>query len=118
MHLHISGAAIRQIRGELGMTQPQFAQLFGVHPMTVYRWEAELVSLSILHVEILVGLQAWLAEQNRRRQQELRDSIIKGLAIGGTIAGLALLLSELAAPEKPKRRKRTQRKKKTARRRS
>lgn len=35
----IFGIAIREIRLTLDLNQEQFAKLFGVHPLTVSRWE-------------------------------------------------------------------------------
>jgi len=32
---------VKQLRTKLGLAQPEFGQLFGVHPMTVSRWERQ-----------------------------------------------------------------------------
>lgn len=38
----LDGSAIRRVRQSLGFTQGNFAQLLGVHPITVSKWERDL----------------------------------------------------------------------------
>ena len=35
----VNAIQIKEIREELGLPQPMFGQLFGVHPITVSKWE-------------------------------------------------------------------------------
>jgi transcriptional regulator with XRE-family HTH domain len=35
----MSSIEIQQLREDLGLTQSQFGQLLGIHPMTVSKWE-------------------------------------------------------------------------------
>jgi DNA-binding transcriptional regulator YiaG len=35
----VTGAEVRQIRKALGMSQPEFAKLVGVHAISVSKWE-------------------------------------------------------------------------------
>lgn len=36
---HLTGARIRKIREQLGLTQEQFAAVLGIHVVTLSRWE-------------------------------------------------------------------------------
>ena len=44
---------IRQLRNALHMTQAQFAQLLGVHSLTVSKWERGLLEPSPYHVALM-----------------------------------------------------------------
>jgi putative transcriptional regulator len=42
----VTAGEVRAIRDRLGLTQEQLAQLLGVHPLTVSKWERGLLKLS------------------------------------------------------------------------
>ena len=80
---------IKSTRESLGLTQAQFAQLLGVHPITVSKWERD-VSPPTPYQEALFQ-QFQLASKNK----EITDTLA-GVIIGmGVIAALALLLKHL-----------------------
>lgn len=95
----MTGEEIRQLRQTLGLGVPQFAQLLGVHVATAYRWEAvgvRTVTLDPLHAALMARLQQTLeARPVRAEQEEWGQQLLKGVLIGGTLAGLAVLLAGL-----------------------
>ncbi len=113
---HMTGTDIRRLRELLGMQVPQFAQLFGVHVATAYRWEAaeaKPVTLDPLHAALFARLQQ--SVDSRPAQTDRADwgkQLLTAVLIGGTLAGLAILLAELlptnAPATKAKRRSRRQ----------
>lgn len=107
------GDDIRKLRELLGMTVPQFAQLLGVNPTTAYRWEmasARAVPLDPLHASLLTRLQQSVdARRDKAERSEWGKKLLAAVLIGGTLAGLAVLLAELLpkAAAGTKRRGRT-----------
>ena len=80
---------ILKLREQLGLTQVEFAQVVGVHPITVSKWERGEAVPS--------AYQNALFEQFREgaRSRKVRETL-KGILIGaGVIFALALLLSHL-----------------------
>jgi len=51
------------VRAALGLTQADLARVLGVHPMTVGRWERDLLTLDGDNAEILHALLPWTAAQ-------------------------------------------------------
>ena len=85
----MNASDIKELRGQLGLNQVEFAQLAGVHPITVSKWERDEAVPS--------AYQNALFEQFREgaRSQKVRESL-KGILVGaGVILALALLLSHL-----------------------
>jgi transcriptional regulator with XRE-family HTH domain len=41
----MTGAVVRRIRGEMGLSQVEFADAIGVHEITVSRWERDVVTV-------------------------------------------------------------------------
>ena len=95
----MTGREIARIQNELGMTPPQFAQLLGVHISTIYRWVTlgkERVRLDPLHASLLARLQVSLRERKIQKEREdWAGQILTALLIGGTLAGLAIVLKEI-----------------------
>jgi transcriptional regulator with XRE-family HTH domain len=80
---------IRDLRTRLSLNQVEFAQLIGVHPITVSKWEQNKASPT--------AYQNALFEQfsEAARRREVREQL-KGLLIGAGVAiALALLLKHL-----------------------
>jgi DNA-binding transcriptional regulator YiaG len=80
---------IRDLRGQLGLNQVEFAQLMGVHPVTVSKWER--------NEALPTPYQNALFDQFKQasRQEEVRETL-KGLLVGAGVAmALALLLKHL-----------------------
>lgn len=97
--LLMKGKEIEQIREALRMSPPQFAQLLGVHISTVYRWASAgdaYVKLDPLHASLLARIQASLSERTAKGEwEDWAEQILKALLIGGTLAGLAIILCEV-----------------------
>lgn len=83
----MSGAEIRQLRQQLGLTQAQFGQLLGVHSLTVARWEkGDATSPSPHHIALMQSFAA-----ARSRQPDI-GAIVLQLLVG---AGVAFALYKL-----------------------
>jgi transcriptional regulator with XRE-family HTH domain len=80
---------IRKMRGRFGLNQVQFAQLAGVHPITVSKWEREEAEPT--------AYQNVLFEEFERaaRDREVRETLKKVLIGAGVAIALALLLKHL-----------------------
>lgn len=85
----MKAAEIRDLRQQLRLNQVEFAQLPGVHPITVSKWErGEAVP---------TAYQSALFDQFRQasRDREVRETL-KAILVGAGIAvALALLLKHL-----------------------
>ncbi len=80
---------IQRLRKKLGLNQVEFAQLSGVHPITVSKWERGEASPSP-YQNALFG-----EFQQASRKRVVRDTL-RDILIGAGIAlALALLLSHL-----------------------
>lgn len=58
------------VRAELGITQVQLAQLLGVHPLTVSKWEREVLKPSP-HAHSLLSTFRKAARANKRIGREV-----------------------------------------------
>jgi putative transcriptional regulator len=80
---------ILSLRGALGLSQVQFAQLFGVHFMTISKWERGIVAPSPYQV----ALMNQFAQTAAAKQQQAQE-VVKNLLVGaGVVATLAWLLT-------------------------
>lgn len=80
---------IRNLRNQLGLNQVEFAQLMGVHPVTISKWERDEA--------FPTPYQNALFDQFRQasRQEEVRKTL-RGVLVGAGVAvALALLLKHL-----------------------
>jgi len=85
----MNAVEIRNLRQGLNLNQVEFAQLSGVHPITVSKWEQNKA--------VPTPYQNALFDQFRQASlnEEVRESI-KGILIGAGVAlALALLLKHL-----------------------
>jgi putative transcriptional regulator len=81
---------ITTIRNGLGLNQAEFGQLFGVHAMTVSRWESGHTQPSPYQIEML---KAFKVASNARDKKLTAD--LKQLLVGaGIIAALLFLLKK------------------------
>ena len=88
------------------MTLAQFAQLLGVHYVTVLRWEQaglQQLRLDPLYASFLAQVQQGLETKKAQKREEWGQAILRGLLLGGTLAGLAVLLKDLLPAENPQR---------------
>jgi len=80
---------IGQLRALLGLSQIQFAQLFGVHFMTVSKWERGLVAPSAYQS----ALMDQFAKTAEIKREQVKDEVGKLLVGAGVVAALVWLLS-------------------------
>ena len=74
------------MRKTLGLTQAQFGQLFGAHPVTVVRWESGEYRPNAHQLMLMENFE------NAARDREVQETI-KNVLIGiGVVAALVLLL--------------------------
>lgn len=79
-------------REALGLSAESFAQLLGVNPSTVYRWEAAPGAIEKV-VPFQAALLAVLDELVRRGHgAEFGEQITSAIQVGGSLRGLHLVL--------------------------
>jgi DNA-binding XRE family transcriptional regulator len=85
----MNASDIRDTREQLGLNQVEFAQLSGVHPITVSKWERDEAAPS--------AYQSAIFEQFRKaaRNPKVRKSIKGILVSAGVALALATLLKHL-----------------------
>lgn len=80
---------VQQVREKLRLTQAQFGQLLGVHPMTVSKWERGVAQPTPYQLALI---QQFTVASTKK---EVQKSDLSSLLVGaGIIAVLALLISE------------------------
>ena len=82
----LSDRAIRQIRRGIGLTQGQLAQLLGVHPLTISKWERGLLSPSRHQEDLLRSFR------KARGQEDLGETIGRLLITARAAVALSALL--------------------------
>lgn len=80
---------IAELRGRLGVTQPEFGQLFGVHWMTVSKWERGGLQPNAYQTAMMN--EFWKATKKRKMNDD-----VKALLIGMGIAAALFFLLSLA----------------------
>ena len=85
----MEGSEIKNLRNELGLNQAEFAQLSGVHPITVSKWER--MATSPTPYQSALFNQFHQAAKDRNVRETLRDTLI----CAGVIFALALLLKHI-----------------------
>jgi transcriptional regulator with XRE-family HTH domain len=82
----VTAAEIRAIRERLGLSQPQLAQLLGVHALTISKWERGVLTPS--------GHQETLLRSFRKaaKNPQVRDEVAGALVTVGVVLALFLLL--------------------------
>lgn len=96
----MTGDAIKELRTELGMTSSAFAQLLGVNPSTLYRWEAEgdkEVKTDPNAARILAAIQQ---ARGLKGSGDLKTTLGSALLIGGGLFALFKLLEHLFSDDK------------------
>jgi putative transcriptional regulator len=94
MNLQLTPQQITRLRAALGLSQAEFAQLFGVHPMTVSKWERlHRPPLAVPTPYQTALMQAFnLAAQVKKSEVQQQ---VKNILIGaGVVAALAFLFSQ------------------------
>lgn len=79
---------IQKLRTDLGLSQPEFAQLFGAHSMTVSRWERGLATPTPYQLALMQQFR--LTADTKKAEV---DETVKNLLVGaGVVAALIWLL--------------------------
>lgn len=86
----MTGEEIRHIRERLGLNQVEFAQLNGVHPITVSKWERDRATPSPFNHALLLGLSC-----SRANKFSTPGLVRNHLACRGVAPTLAILLIHL-----------------------
>lgn len=77
------------LRENMGLSQPEFGRLFGVHPMTVSKWERGLLEPNEYQRALMIEFQKSI------RDKQILEAV-KGALVGAGIAAALLLLLEAA----------------------
>ncbi|MCU7918117.1 MAG: helix-turn-helix domain-containing protein [Candidatus Thiodiazotropha sp. (ex Dulcina madagascariensis)] len=77
---------VLKLRSRLGLSQAQFGNLFGVHPMTVSKWERDILKPTPYQIALMTEFE------KSARSKEVRDTIGSVLIGAGIAAALFLLL--------------------------
>lgn len=83
----MTGIEIRTIRDRLHLTQVQLAQLLGVHPLTVHKWERGIL-VPTAHQQAMLESFG----QAGTSQAGIGDDVARALVTAGVIVALFLLL--------------------------
>ena len=83
----MNSAHIALLRKDMGLSQPEFGQLFGVHPMTVSKWERALLAPNEYQAALMREFQKAIKDEKARQA-------VKSVLIGAGIAAALLLLLE------------------------
>lgn len=92
------GIEIRGVRRALDLSVSRFATVLGVHPSTVFRWEAAgdgQVSVEGVPWNVLTALRQRLLDEGLD-QEEVRAKgreVSQALVIGGVLLALGLLIA-------------------------
>jgi DNA-binding transcriptional regulator YiaG len=81
------GPEIRSLRQSLELNQAQFAQLMGVHAITVSKWESGITAPTDYQQAFLSQYQ--IAAKEKQAQKELKGILI----VAGVIAAVMYLLN-------------------------
>lgn len=75
-----------QLRKKLGLSQAQFGNLFGVHPMTVSKWERDILQPTDYQLALMMDFE------KAAKKKVVKDTIGAVLVGAGIAAALYLLL--------------------------
>jgi transcriptional regulator with XRE-family HTH domain len=85
----MNAVEIKKLRKQLGLNQVEFAQLTGVHPITVSKWERSEATPTPYQAALFGQFQ------EGARDKEVRSTLRTVLIAAGVILALALLLRHL-----------------------
>lgn len=85
----MDSGSIKLLRKKLSLAQPEFAQLFDVHPMTVSKWENGRLEPSAYQAELMKAFA-------QGAENKVVRSTLKNVLIGmGVVAAIILLLKNI-----------------------
>lgn len=82
------GTEITRLRKAMGLSQADFARLFGVHVMTVSKWERDVTPPSAYQLALMDTFRAAVAKKHDLVRQQI-ETVLVG---AGVIAALYFLL--------------------------
>jgi transcriptional regulator with XRE-family HTH domain len=82
----VTAAEVRSIRDRLGLTQEQLAQLLGVHPLTVSKWERGVLIPSTHQATLLRSFR------KAAKKPDVGETVGAALVTAGVALALFLLL--------------------------
>ena len=85
----MNAASIADLRTKLGLNQVEFAQLVGVHPITVSKWERGVAAPTAYQTALFAQFE------QGAKDQEVRTTLKQVLIAAGVVLALALLLKHL-----------------------
>lgn len=85
----MNASEIAKLRAKLGLNQAEFAQLFGVHAITVSKWERGVASPSPYQSALFNQFE------EASKDKEVRSTIKEVLIAAGVALAIALLLRHL-----------------------
>ena len=86
---------VKKIRGNLKMTQQHLAQILGVHPITVSKWERGRISVPHYHGTLLTSFK-----EAHQKFPNIGPAVVEALMSGGISSALYCLLSTAYKREK------------------
>jgi putative transcriptional regulator len=81
-------ASITSLRRALGLSQVEFGQLFGVHAMTISKWERGVLSPTAYQQALMDQFQRTVDQKKEQAQQQLKHLLVGA----GVVAALVWLL--------------------------
>lgn len=81
--------AIAELRKDMGLSQSEFAQLFGAHFMTISKWERDVTAPTAYQMALLEHFQKVVGEKKKQGSEELKKLLVGA----GVVAALAWLFS-------------------------
>jgi putative transcriptional regulator len=85
----LNASDIAKLRAKLGLNQAEFAQLFGVHSITVSKWERGVASPSPYQAALFSQFE------EASKDKEVRNTLKEVLIAAGVALAIALLLRHL-----------------------
>ena len=77
---------ICKLRQDLGLNQDKFGQLFGIHPMTVSKWERGILTPTPYQVAMMEAFK------KAARKKEINKKLKNILVAAGVVAAVYFLL--------------------------
>jgi len=82
----MSSKDIQKLRQSLGLNQDKFGQLFGIHPMTVSKWERGVLTPTPYQIAMMEAFK------KATRKKEIKRQLKYILVAAGVVAAVYLLL--------------------------
>lgn len=82
---------IREIRLQFALSQSQFAEILGVHPLTVSRWETGRYDIEAVTLQLFLAWDKMLDKESL--SQRKRDTVKEILKKHGGLAAFCTLMT-------------------------